>query len=159
MKHSSHTFSGHMYRLLAIATLGVLLAGCSANSVTGTTHETSSEPVAMNSSDASISVSVPTSTYTDGTYSAQGKYTSPAGPETEDVTITLRGNVITDATFKGNAVGTRSREYQKKFSEGFKEAVIGKPIDQLSLTVVNGSSLTPAGFMNAVENIKAQAKA
>jgi hypothetical protein len=46
---------------------------------------------------------------------------------------------------------------QGKFKEGFEEAVVGKPLDEIALTVVNGSSLTPKGFMDALTKVKLEA--
>ncbi len=96
--------------------------------------------------------------YKDGTYSATGSYSSPAGTDSEDITITLKGDVVTDATFKGNAKDPASKYNQQLFADGFKALVVGKNIDSINLTVVNGSSLTPKGFMDALAKIKAQAK-
>ena len=98
-------------------------------------------------------------TYKDGTYTASGAYFSPAGAEEVEITLTLTSNIITDAQFVGKATNPGSVMAQKKFSEGFKEQVVGKAVSEVSLTVVHGSSLTPKGFMDALEKIKAQAKA
>lgn len=97
------------------------------------------------------------STYKDGTYNADGVYRSPAGAEEIAVTITLKDDVITSAQVTGAATNGKSIKMQEAFIAGFGAQVIGKPIDSLSLGVVNGSSLTPAGFMNAVAKIKAEA--
>lgn len=96
--------------------------------------------------------------YADGTYSSNGNYISPAGPEQVSVTLTLANGVITDAQFQGHAQHPTSRQMQGQFSAGFFEHVVGKNIDELKLTVVNGSSLTPKGFNDAVEKIKEQAR-
>lgn len=117
--------------------------------------QSSSAPV-MNSSAPSA---MEKGSYKDGTYSAVGVYRSPAGGEQVDVTLTLANGVVTDATFTGEATNPKSVAYQDNFAKGFKEEVVGKSIDSLSLTVVNGSSLTPMGFMDAVAKIKAEAKA
>ncbi len=37
--------------------------------------------------------------------------------------------------------------------------VVGKKIDEVQLTKVAGSSLTPKGFMDALEKVKTEAKA
>jgi len=95
--------------------------------------------------------------YTDGSYTANGSYTSPAGQEEVEVTLVLQNDVIQDAQFNGKAVNPGSVRMQEQFSQGYKEIVVGKSISDLSLTVVNGASLTPKGFMQAVEKIKAQA--
>lgn len=96
--------------------------------------------------------------YANGTYSATGNYDSPSGTESVDVSLTLKDGVITNATFQGNAQGGRSQRYQQMFADGFKEQVVGKSLADLSLTVVNGSSLTPLGFMDAAQKIAAQAQ-
>lgn len=96
--------------------------------------------------------------YKDGTYQATGKYASPAGMETVNISLTLTGDTVTAATFKGDATNPGSINWQGKFSEGFSQAVVGKDIDSLSLSIVNGSSLTPKGFADALVKIKAEAK-
>lgn len=96
--------------------------------------------------------------YRDGTYKATGTYTSPAGKEDVSISLTLTGDVITAATFSGQAENPGSKNWQSEFSKGFTQAVVGKDIDSLSLGVVNGSSLTPKGFMDAVASVKTQAK-
>ncbi|MHD0330680.1 hypothetical protein ACY18M_17150, partial [Proteus mirabilis] len=52
-----------------------------------------------------------------------------------------------------------SREYQAKFASGFKTLVVGKKIDEVSLSRVAGSSLTSGGFNAALADIESQAKA
>jgi uncharacterized protein with FMN-binding domain len=106
---------------------------------------------------SSESSSVMASKYADGSYSATGGYTSPGGAESVDVSLTLKDGVITVAAFKGNAQRPISVKMQGQFAAGFTEQVVGKSIDQLSLSVVNGSSLTPKGFMDAVTKIKLEA--
>ena len=97
--------------------------------------------------------------YKDGTYSAVGAYRSPAGEESIDVTLTLKGNVVSDVAVVPNATAPFSKKWQGKFIEGVKAAVVGVKLDDLDLKQVSGSSLTPKGFDDAVEQIKAQAKA
>jgi len=97
--------------------------------------------------------------YKDGTFSSAGVYNSPAGSETVDVTLTLKDGIITDSTFQANSGNPISKKLQNNFKDGYEAVVIGKSIDSLSLTVVNGSSLTPKGFMDAVNKIKVQAQA
>ncbi len=97
------------------------------------------------------------SKYKDGTYTQTGTYSSPAGTESVKVTLTIKNDVVTDATFVGGAVNPTSKMMQSQFAAGFKTQVVGKSIDSISLTVVNGSSLTPKGFMSALAKIKAQA--
>ncbi|MFM2357956.1 MAG: hypothetical protein RJA61_693 [Candidatus Parcubacteria bacterium] len=95
--------------------------------------------------------------YIDGTYSSTGIYTSPAGTEEIFVTLVIKNDTVSSGTFEGKATHPTSKKLQGQFSEGFSQAVVGKSIDSLSLTVVNGSSLTPKGFMDALSKIKTQA--
>lgn len=97
--------------------------------------------------------------YRNGQYSASASYETPEEPESISITITLDNDVVTDATFTGEARDRTSREMQALFAEGFKEQVVGKQIDEIALTVVNGSSLTPKGFMDALQKVKQEASA
>lgn len=150
--------------LVTMATLGVVLAGCAPSgqdSMNGS--GTSSMSAMMTSSsgmmEMSSSSSATVSTYQDGTYSATGHYTSPAGAESVEVTLTLKDGVVTDAQFTGNATHPASKKWQGNFAAGFKDQVVGKKLDEIKLGVVNGSSLAPKGFMDAVAQVKAEASA
>ena len=97
--------------------------------------------------------------YKDGTYSVVGNYVSPGGPREVNVSVTLQGDVITDSTFEGLATDATSKRFQEEFAGGFKTMVVGKKIDEVQLTKVAGSSLTPKGFNDALEKVKTEAKA
>jgi len=96
--------------------------------------------------------------YKDGTYSAEGKYTVHSGEEQIRVKITIKNGVITDVVVVQEAKLPMSKTMQADFVANFKPMVIGKNIDTLVLGKVSGSSLTPLGFNNAVNQIKEQAK-
>jgi uncharacterized protein with FMN-binding domain len=142
--------------LLGIAVIGALVAW-----VTGVGKDPANQQEASNPNAAGNGTvpteQVPQTKYADGSYSAGGSYTSPAGAETVNVSLTLAGDVISDVTFSGNATNPASVRMQSQFSQGYREMVVGKSIDEVSLTVVNGSSLTPKGFMDAIVKIQAQA--
>lgn len=96
--------------------------------------------------------------YKNGSYKAVGHYISPGGSESIDVSLTLSNNVVTDA--KVNSIkpsGPIARQMQAAFIDGFKNQVIGKKIDEINVTHVASSSLTPQGFMDAVSQIKQEA--
>ena len=97
--------------------------------------------------------------YKDGTYSSTGAYTSPAGKEEVGVSLTLKNNIITDVTFTPKATNEVSIKLQGMFSTGYKELVVGKDINTVTLDKVSGSSLTPKGFNDAIEKIKLEARA
>ena len=97
--------------------------------------------------------------YKDGTYTEKGRYASPGGAESIDVTVTIVNDTITSAPVTGNATSRDAKEYQGAFISGYKSFVVGKDVDQVSLSRVAGSSLTSNGFNNALELIKADARA
>ena len=96
--------------------------------------------------------------YKDGTYTADGTYRSPAGEENISTSVTIENGVITASTFTGSTVNPAGVRLQKAFAEGFTSQVVGKRVDEVELTVVNGSSLIPKGFMDALKKIRLQAQ-
>jgi uncharacterized protein with FMN-binding domain len=98
-------------------------------------------------------------TYTDGTYTADGTYQTPESVETISVTVTLQDDVITDVQVSGNPQARESQDYQSQFIGGIADAVVGKDIDQISVSRVAGSSLTSGGFNEAIQTIKSEAAA
>ncbi len=122
--------------LAAIAGLGLVgaLAGCSAGGDSGSTGP-----------------------YTDGTYTASGSYQAPSGTESVDVTVTLKGDVITDVVVVGNATDPTAMQHQGEFIAGIAGVIVGKDINSIQVDKVGGSSLTSGGFNKAVEEIKADA--
>lgn len=97
--------------------------------------------------------------YKNGMYSATGNYTSPAQKEEVGVELVIKDDVITSAKFTEHPSNPTTATMQKKFKDGFETFVVGKNVDEINLTVVNGSSLTPKGFMDALNKIKTEAKA
>jgi uncharacterized protein with FMN-binding domain len=95
--------------------------------------------------------------YADGTYTAQGTYATPETVETISVTVTLQDDTITAVEVVGDPQKSESEEYQGEFIGGIAAEVVGKDIDQLSVSRVAGSSLTSGGFNSAIEEIKQQA--
>jgi hypothetical protein len=116
---------------------------------------TSSLPVTQEEANLVAQASV--STYKDGTYTVVGNYISPGGPESVEVTLTLASDVVVDASVVAQATRPASVNWQGAFIGGYKEYVIGKNIDEITVDKVSGSSLTPKGFNDAVVKIKAEA--
>lgn len=96
--------------------------------------------------------------YKDGVYTQDGSYTSPGGEEQIGVKLTLENGIITEAEVISKAILPKSEFMQTMFVENYKQMVVGKNIKDLNLGKVAGSSLTPKGFNDAVEKIKAEAK-
>lgn len=96
--------------------------------------------------------------YKDGTYSSTGTYTSPAGAENIGLTITLKNDVITDVQFVSKATFPESKRFQTIFGDNYRPLVVGKKIQDVTLSKVSGSSLTSKGFNDALAKIKASAQ-
>lgn len=124
------------------------------SSVAETSQEPANEITATPPGDTSEAA-----TYKNGEYTETVNYISPGGRESIEVTLTLEGDVITDATVTPKATSGEAKEYQAEFVSGYKTLVVGKDIDEVSLSRVAGSSLTSNGFNSALELIKADAKA
>ena len=102
---------------------------------------------------------VKTSAYADGTYSATGSYNSPAGIEKVGVSVTIKNGIVQSSTVTNEANDGTSRRYQNMFISGYKTYVTGKNVASISVGKVSGSSLTGAGFNQALAKIKSQAAA
>jgi len=118
-----------------------------------TPEEPMSQTVPVTSSPTTTTLN----TYKDGTYTVNGKYTSPGGDEEIGVTVTLKDGVITDTTVEPKTARPISQKFQGIFNENYKPFVMGKKINEVNLDKVSGSSLTPKGFMQGLEQIKQQA--
>ena len=158
--------------VFTLVALGILIAGKNSNQdvatnpvvnpvTTPVTTPTVTPVATPDTTTVTPPVTTPTqsSIYKNGTYTAQGTYDSPAGTERIGITVTLQNDVITAASAVNEANARQSVRYQNAFISGFQPLVIGKNIDQVSLDRVAGSSLTPAGFNDALDKIKTQAHA
>lgn len=125
-----------------------------ADTASSADDRTSSSASVAPASEAAV---LPKQKYANGTFAATGTYRSPAGSETINISLTLKNDLTDHATYTGTATHPKSMNFQSLFGAGFDAAVTGKSIDTLALDVVNGSSLTPMGFMDALAKIKAEA--
>ncbi|MEV8239239.1 hypothetical protein AB0O90_03310 [Microbacterium testaceum] len=151
--------------LLGVAGI-VTLAGCSGGATTDAAAPAESAPAATAAPTASATTdssttdsSTTSSTYKDGTYEATGQYATPESVETVDVTLTIADDTITAVEVTGDPQAAESKRYQSEFIGGIKDVVVGKKIDEISVSKVAGSSLTSGGFNKAVDTIKTEAKA
>jgi uncharacterized protein with FMN-binding domain len=154
--------------LAAIAVIGVAVLTMSSKKPTpamtqnpAPTAMATAAPTAMPSTGEAMTNTTGEATgdYKAGKYTAEGDYTSPAGPEKVKVDLSLSADgTITDIMFTGETEHPMSKKFQGKFSSGYKTLVMGKKIDDVKLDKVSGSSLTPMGFNDAIEKIKADAK-
>lgn len=140
----------------------VALAGCGAATTGGTAASSPAEPAPTSAATAEAGqtgAGATTSTYVDGTYTADGTYQTPESVETITVTVTLQDDVITAVEVTGNPTKRESKEYQSDFIGGIQDVVVGKDIDEISVSRVAGSSLTSGGFNDAIAQIKDEAAA
>lgn len=106
-----------------------------------------------------VSTPVPSdATYKDGSYSADGTYRSPGGNEKIGVTLTIANNVISSVSIQTYGSGSDAELYQSQFKDGISAIVVGKKVNDVSVSRVSGSSLTSTGFNNALEIIKSDAQ-
>jgi uncharacterized protein with FMN-binding domain len=98
-------------------------------------------------------------TYTDGTYTAEGSYSTPGGEESIQVEVTVADDVVTDVTVTPQASGGNAARFQDEFASGIAEEVVGAELAGLSVDKVSGSSLTGDGFNAALDAIRADAEA
>lgn len=134
----------------------LVLAGCSG---TADAEDTSNTGTSTESSDTSSGSDAGAGDYADGTYTADGSYQTPETVEEISVTLTLADGVVTDVEVTGDPKAPETTRYQGEFIDGIADEVVGKPIDDLNVSRVAGSSLTSGGFNTAVESIKEQAAA
>jgi len=158
---STMTTRQHPIVMTSLGLLGLtpVLAGCAAavepapldmQDQTTATEETTVPPP----EDAAIAVVA--GDYADGNYVADGGYQSPDGSETIEVSLTLVDGVVTAVAVTPQGSGT-SQRYQSQFAGGVGAETIGKPIDEIDVARIAGSSLTSGGFREALATIKADA--
>jgi len=123
-----------------------------------TTTETTPETVTDETETAETGTAAEASSeYTDGSYTETGSYSTPGGTETLTVTATLEGGIVKSVSATGSAKNGNSKQYQSEFLSAYQSKVVGKSVDEISLSRVAGSSLTSTGFNKALEAIKADA--
>jgi hypothetical protein len=140
----------------------VLIALAAAAVVALNNSQKAAAPVTSDSTNPSSSQPQPPSSssqYKDGTYSATGSYSTPGGRESIDLEVTLTGGTVQDTKLTQKGMTGEAKEYQARFASGYKTEVIGKSIDEISLSRVAGSSLTSIGFNDALDQIKRDAAA
>jgi uncharacterized protein with FMN-binding domain len=139
------------------ALLALSLTACTPNppSSSGPSSEPTPENDPTPAASASPSIGSATDGYRDGRYKATGWYGS--APSHHDVTLTITNDTITDVEITTPAENETSLGYQQRFAEALPRAVIGRPIDELNVDRLAGSSGSSQGFMDALNKIRTQA--
>ena len=95
--------------------------------------------------------------YTDGTYTVKGVYGTAKNPNGIIVTLQLADDAIAAVAVTPAGTHKTSIGLQKKFAVAISDEVVGRPIDEVHLDRLAGSSLTTKGFNDAIEKIKIEA--
>jgi hypothetical protein len=99
---------------------------------------------------------IPSSTFADGSYSSSLSYRTPEGMYEMTVGVTIKQDMVMATTLTFNEEGAQSG-YSKRFTNAYKESVMGKDLEEVSLSRVGGASLTTKAFNTALSDIRAQA--
>jgi uncharacterized protein with FMN-binding domain len=157
MSNASHPLHQKIPAAIGILLITLVIVGA----IVLTRNNTIESAVAINntSDTTNTAKAQPGQTYKDGTYTEVGSYSSPAGTEKLSVTVTLVNNIVTSSVVMRAANDPTASSYQGIFISGYKAQVEGKNISDIKLNNVAGSSLTPIGFMQALQQIENDAKA
>jgi uncharacterized protein with FMN-binding domain len=137
--------------IIAGISITLVLYSCSSND-TEVMRSTNVPHVTINRSETEVSKE---NIYKDGEYSAIGEYGNL--PSSITVTVILEDDVITNVNVIPHATNETSLELQERFAGAVPKVVLGKRIDEVKVGRIAGSSSTPDGFNNAIEQIKEQA--
>lgn len=99
-----------------------------------------------------------TTKYVDGTYTKIGSYQSPGGTDSITVSVTVKNDVVESVSLVNGGSSEASVNFQNLFIDGVKGQVVGQKLENVSVGVVNGASLTGTGFNQAIADIKAAAQ-
>jgi uncharacterized protein with FMN-binding domain len=143
---------------VVIVLVGLLVSGAVALGQQDAEADVATENPSTTSTQTPSSTDTSSSAYKDGTYTASSFYRTPENREDITVSVTIQGGIVTASTVEQNATNPESEQYQAEFKSGYKQYVIGKSLDSISLSRVSGSSLTSGGFNDALEEIRNQAQ-
>lgn len=130
----------------------------STTTVPATNSETTSPTTQATSESKPAEAINTTAVLADGSYTTKGSYRSPAQTEDVEFTFTIKGGLVEDVVLVKESSIPMSEKYQDMFMEGIKKEIIGKKLSEIgTFDRVNGSSLTPKGFNQAMTELKQKA--
>ena len=125
------------------------------NSSTASNTQTTNTTATTSSGDSSTATS-----YKDGTYTASSSYNVPHGGQNSiKATITISGGKITAASATNSYTDRESGMYIDSFNIYVNSDATGQSLAGYSPNRIGGASLTTYAFSNAIDTIRAQAKA
>ncbi|MDO8335888.1 MAG: calcium-binding protein [Candidatus Saccharibacteria bacterium] len=138
----------------ALLIVGAVIVKGQVKTETSTATTSTTTPATKSTNDSSTTSS---NNYKDGTYSADGSYSSPDGTQKIGLTITIADGTVTATSADNKANGLDSAQYEDQFISSYKNQIVGKKVSSLKGTV-SGDSLTLIGFEDALAQIQNQAK-
>jgi hypothetical protein len=149
----------------AVPTIRVAVTSTPVAVVTAVATATPATTAAPTATAAGVATATPTptataqsSTYTDGTYTANTSYSVPRETNTLAVTLTVKNDIITAASATHTGFG-ESQGYHSSFDSSLKGTVVGKSLASFTASRIGSASLTSAAFNKALTSIKTQAGA
>jgi len=100
-----------------------------------------------------VDAATPGTPVADGTYSGSGTYETPGGAQRIDVIVVLADGLVQDLRVDPAATNTTSRRFQERFASAVVERVVGRPLAEVTVDRLAGSSSTGAGFMAALDQV------
>ncbi len=93
----------------------------------------------------------------DGTYADPVTYMSPGGQNSIKISVTTKGDVVTDASVTVINCDMTSQRYVGQFNTALPSLVVGKKISDITIPhTVSGSSLTSAAFAKHLKDLVVQ---
>ena len=91
------------------------------------------------------------------TYSEKVSYLTPARTEHKmNISLTVAAGLVTGASIVYDEGAGFSNGHQERFDNAYKAQVVGKSLENISLSRVGGASLTSEAFNRAVASIAAK---
>ncbi len=124
-----------------------------------TTSQTTTETQSTTPTQTTTSETVSKNVYKNGTFTEEGGYISPGGPETITVSLSIENDTVKKVTLTSTTKIEKSKTYQGLFLEGLNKEIVGKKLSDIgTFSRLNGSSLTGKGFNIALKQIETDAK-
>lgn len=101
---------------------------------------------------------VTTYNYMNGIYTVLQKYTVEGKQDSITVQLTIQNDYASDLTDTYTYSSTKSKSYQDSFESKIRSLIVGKAINNISVSRVGGASVTTDAFNQAFSQIKNNAR-
>jgi hypothetical protein len=141
--------------------IGVAAVGTVATSaviLNNGTAKVSTTPTSTLNANSTSTASNSSDQYKNGTYSATVSYDAHRHQESITVSLTIENGKITSVSDSHSGNDHESVMYQNSFEDNINSYTVGKNLNDVALSRVGGASDTTTAFMNALTQIKADAR-